>query len=177
MPGGAKVALAGLLLLSLAASSTVLTDGNSLYFSRVRDGLRVSLFGPPMPLIPGPTDFSVMVQDAGDLQPIVDARVVLMASQGGRSESGVALTHRNAADRLLFAGSIDLPRPGPWRINLQVTVGERKLATRFPLTVMPSASFSQAWPYFALVLLVIFLFGCNQWLRWRQRAYPSRSAA
>ncbi|HLH76423.1 MAG TPA: hypothetical protein VKV28_06385 [Candidatus Binataceae bacterium] len=178
MAGGARAALALALLLGLLRPSAGWTDGGALYFSRAQDGLRVSLFGPALPLTPGISDLTVMVQDARDLQPILDARVVLVLSEGARSQSlRVRLTHREAADKLLYAGGITLARPGRWTANLQVAAGARKLEGSFSLIVVPGASFTQVWPYFALVVLVIFLFGWNQWLSHRQRVGPSHSIA
>ena len=177
-PGSSAALACAILLVGLLWPMAGWSDGGAVYLSRALGGLRVSLFGPPLPLTPGAADLSVMVQDARDLHPILDARVALVLSEAARPGSHrVALSHARAADKLLYAGSVVFTRPGSWTIRLQVAAQGRDLETSFPLTVAAGGTFSQVWPYLAAVPLIVFLFGWNQWLAYRQRGQATSLAA
>jgi len=86
---------------------------------------RISVFTPRDPVPTGPSDISVLVQDARSSETILDAEVDLsIRSVNGAGGSGsVRATHEQSANKLLQAADVDLPGSRPR--ELQVTVRRR----------------------------------------------------
>ena len=117
MPGRALMILATLLL-PLSARA----DGGLARLVVESGELRLTVFSSPTPLRAGPVDLSVMVQDRETLEPMLDRRVELrlVPSAGGRSLE-VAAIRGHSTNRLLYSALVDLPDPGRWRVEVEVT--------------------------------------------------------
>ncbi len=82
----------------------------------------VSVFMSPSPLVVGPIDVSVLVQQAGTRDYVHDARVIVTAEPPGSSGTGVTseATHEQATNKLFYAAKFELPTEGRWRIRVDV---------------------------------------------------------
>ena len=160
MPGRALMILATLLL-PLSARA----DGGLARLVVESGELRLTVFSSPTPLRAGPVDLSVMVQDRETLEPMLDQRVELRLgpSEGGRTLE-VAATREDSTNRLFYSALVDLPDPGRWRIEVEVTGARGGARESFELWVdAERPALLTLWPYWALPLVVIGVFGLHQW--------------
>lgn len=152
-----RVAASLLLLgfLSLPATG----DGGKLILQGQSAGETISLFADPYPVRAGEAcDFSVLVQRGEE--PVQDGSVRL--SLGSQS---FALSHKNATNKLLFAGTAAVPTAG----TLDVAVTHERSLVAGQLDVAgASAPVLSYWPYFAVLPIAAALFVLNRYLK-RQR--------
>ena len=160
MPGRALMILATLLV-PLSARA----DGGLARLVVDSGEFRLTVFSSPTPLRAGPVDLSVMVQDRETLEPMLDRRVELrlVPSAGGRSLE-VAAIRGHSTNRLLYSALVDLPDPGRWRIEVEVTGARAGARESFEVWVVAERPAVLAlWPYWALPLIAIGIFGLHQW--------------
>lgn len=161
-----------ILLLTAGLCSSTFADGGRLRFSRTAGPFLVTLFTTPEPLTPGPSDFSVLVQDAKSGDILSDARVTFKLNLSGTAETVQAVaTHGIATNRLLQAAAVNLPASGPWMLHVEVQQSTRSATLDFPIPVEPgSRRTTVIWIFASLPPLVIVLFLLHQ----RQKAYLAR---
>jgi hypothetical protein len=144
--------------LLLAAAAILHADGGSVLLRQQDGPFLITVFGTPQV---GRTDFSVLVQNAANLSPVLDADVdIFVAHNMSRA------THQQATNKLLYAATIQFFRPGSYSMLVRASRngevgsidGNITVATATP----PWISF---WPYFALVPAAVLLFALNQWLK------------
>jgi hypothetical protein len=153
---------AGALLL---ASAGARADGGALCVSRSDGPFVVSIFTAPTPLRVGSIDVSVLVQNADDRAPVLDAAVDL-ALRGADLQLTAPATHAAAANKLLYAAGIAIPSPGRWSISAQARAADRVGTASCEIEVGPPAPPAVVfWPYLALPFVVIALFVLQQWLK------------
>jgi len=106
----------------VALPALVRADGGVVRAREVSGPFVLTVFTTPTPLRTGPADVSVMVQDRDTLEPVLDARVVvtLTATEGGGAPTTASATRARAANKLLYAASVVLPRVGEWRLRAAV---------------------------------------------------------
>jgi len=105
------------------APSAIDMDGEVMRMQEVSGPYRISVFTAPDPLPAGPCDVSVLVQDRGTGEPVLDAPVSLAIAEIKSTNDRPALipaTGEASSVKLLEAGTVNLPRQGAW--NLRVTV-------------------------------------------------------
>lgn len=177
-------ALAAILVLlaALAAADRrrAHADGGLVRASGVQSGLLVTLFTSPTPLRSGAADVSVLVQDAATRDALLDAQVrVRVAPQHEDAmPQVVALGPAAATNKLLQAGTVALPIPGPYRIVAEVRRGLARAVLVADVTVEPPLPPLLAlWPYLALPPAVVGIFLVQQWLRQRSLGTARGSSA
>jgi len=140
-------------------------DGGLVRLSAEAGPFRLTAFTSPTPLRAGPVDVSVLVQDAADGAPVLDAEVEVRAMAASGGEAIVeAATRGGASNRLLRSALLRIPDAG--RFTLEVLVTRRGVSARAAceIDVLPALSAPIAyWPYFALPPAAIVLFTLRRW--------------
>ena len=151
-----------ILLLLLCLCSRALADGGRLRFSRASGPFQVTLFTSPEPLTPGPSDFSVMVQDRATGDILQDATVTLDLDQQDRHAHAIAL-HRLATNKLMQAADLTLTSSGQWKVHLVIEQAGRSSTIDESLTVEAGSRQAKiVWVFATLPVLAIFLFVLHQ---------------
>jgi hypothetical protein len=164
-------------MLLIAASiatvtSRVRADGGTVLWQRTTGPFQVTLFTAQTPLRKGPTDLSVMLEEAGETRPIVGARVFVELENGSGKTVRAEATHRLARNKLLYCSLIDLPEAGYWKMKIIIEYGDERAEVLDHLMVAnPQPMLLAYWKLITFPPMIIILFIINQWLR------RSRSAA
>ncbi len=148
----------------------------------------VTIFTASEPQQDSPVDVSVMVQDRGSNDAILDAAVKLtftppigssageieetcgtleMAGKGPHSEQFTAVaTRRQASNKLLYAVPVKFDAAGLWQLQAFIKREDdfEEITCRIPVSA-PSRELTGLVPYLALPPLLVGLFALNQWLR------------
>ena len=149
-------------------------DGGVVRLNERAGPFVVTVFTAPSPVSVGPVDVSVMVQEATDARPVLDARVSLVFR--GEDGSGLAAeaTREQAQNQFLYAAPVDLPSPGRWDLQVTVERGPDSVTVATAIPVDPPAPpLLSYWPYLALPPFAIALFAVHQ----RSRHRRSKGAA
>jgi hypothetical protein len=149
-------------VLVLAAQvGTAFADGGVVVASGAAGALRASVLISPAPLRAGPTEWSVLLQDAGGA-PVLDGHVGLEI--GDR----VVPAQRDAStNRLLYTARVDLSEVGTVPVALHVTDHGR---LDFEVTVGAARGRgAEHWRVLAIPPVALALFALHQWLRLRER--------
>ncbi|MGH9620373.1 MAG: hypothetical protein ACRD45_11815 [Bryobacteraceae bacterium] len=161
------------LLLCCVVSAPLLADGGTLQLQKQSEGLLISLFSSPVPLRAGTGDLSVMVQDAKDHSPILDAHVLVHVAQtvnGEIREVAVPATHAKASNKMLYAAQVPFAAAGNWRATVDVASHGKTASVSGPLRVLPKQPPIFAyWPFFLVIPVLIILFTLNRLLKRRRR--------
>ncbi len=160
-----------LLMLLFSLAAVLAADGGTLQVRRTSGPFVLSVFTSPAVLRAGNIDFSVLVQQAAGLAPVLDADVEVRANNRQGILVSKAATHDNAQNKLLYAASLDLSRPGEWTFDVLVHQQER--AAQVSGTLIAASGeprFLAHWPQWAFVPALVLLFILNQWLKNKQRA-------
>jgi hypothetical protein len=148
--------------LFLAFTALLFADGGSVLLRKQSGSFLITVFGTPQV---GTTDFSVLVQNALDHSPVLDASVDIRVAHNIQPA-----THEQATNKLLYAASINFFRPG--RYSMQVNAWRNGYGGSIDgdIIVAPASPPLVAyWPYFAVIPAAIFLFILNQRLKSRRR--------
>lgn len=155
-------------LLFLAAAALAFADGGSVLLHQRSGPFFITVFGAAQV---GLTDFTVLVQNASDQSPILDAEVNVFVARNMRRA-----THDQAANKLLYAASIRFYRAGNYSMLVRVSRNGEEGSVNGNIAVAPATPpWLAYWAYFALVPVAILLFALNQWLkatRVRRRPAP-----
>jgi hypothetical protein len=155
----------------------VLADGGTVLVQKRTSNLVVTVFGSPSILRAGPVDLSVLVQEADNAAPVLDATVRLGLSrlQSGTSNeawvppccslrspddlSEIPATHAAAQNKLLYAATPQLPQSGDWQLSVAVRRGSDVTSLNVPLRIEPPAPvWTQYWFWFALPPVLVGLY-------------------
>ena len=113
-----------LIVLALfAISSAARADGGHIALHATSGPYTVTLFTMPEPLVAGPVDLSLLVQDASTGAVLGDASAegTLALTGGAAAQTTITLGHQAATNALLLAGTASLARPGSYALTLRVT--------------------------------------------------------
>lgn len=155
---------------SLLAACALFADGGPVLLRQQSGPFLVTVFGAPQA---APTDLSVLVENARDRTPLLDADVVFHIAG-----DSVRATHDQASNKLLYAALVNFSQPGPSRLAITVTQRGSTATLSAAINVAPApAPVLAYWPYFALVPAAILLFALNQWLKQKRRAQAKSAAA
>jgi hypothetical protein len=156
--------LAMLLLVPIVARA----DGGVVRVRQASGPFLISVFTASDPLRAGPIDVSVLVQDVGSGDPVLDATVGL-ALQPHDSASAPLLaraTHERATNKLLQAAIVTIPAAGRWALRVDVRRGQDEATVTTGLQVAPPAPrLAAIWPYLLVPPLAIAVFALHQALR------------
>jgi hypothetical protein len=94
----------------------------------------------PTPVRPGGVDVSVLVYQAHTERLVQDALVTVTAQELGQVLPSVTFsaTHERASNPLFYAADVELPRPGRWRLSIQVSSQLGEGTTAFDVDVAQS---------------------------------------
>ncbi len=149
------------------APTIACADGGTVRFCEVRDGRRITIFTAPTLLRAGLVDVSVLVQDVGSGNPLLDLPIVVSAYPiaDPRRRISAPATTEAATNKLLHAAQLKLPEAGAWRIEVVVEGAQHEPGIRFDLDVAQQPppwldlSLWIGWP-----LLAIGVFAVHQYL-------------
>lgn len=165
--------------LTLGSAAAAFGDGGSLILRKQTGPLVVSVFSAESPVRVGTADLSVMVENASDESPVMDAKVMLRLTKttvGAVTEVAAPASHAKATNKTLYAAQVTLPSKGEWRLSADVTADGKTDEVSADLNVLPPAPPAQKyWPYFALVPFAVLLFAFNRWLRRRRDVIHPRA--
>lgn len=146
--------------LLLMGTGLLLADGGIVLLHRDAGPYVVTVFASPNPPRSGTIDMSVLVQMSETLDPVLDAAVPI-ALTNGSSEIHALATHAQAQNKMLYAASVLLERPGDWRYT--VTIDGSSVAGVIAIAPeMPKAAAYAGYlalPFFCLAILAL-----HQWL-------------
>lgn len=176
-----------LLLLAVAATAwcdRAQADGGQVRVMEGRGGYRLTVFTSPNPLRAGPTDVSVLLQDADTGEAVSDATVTveLTPADGQPAPLRALATTDAATNKLLRAALVELPSPGRWDVCVECTTapGRPPIAATFSMDVAPPLpEWLTVWPWFAWPAIAVALFVVHRRLVHRNQsrhASGSRSA-
>ncbi len=161
--------LAAVLMLGMWATAA-LADGGTILLHQDAGAFTITLFAAPQPLRAGAADFSVMVQDRGSGEVLLDPVIDLTFAPEGASppQQTVRLAKGLASNRLLQACTVHFSSAGKWRLTLLVRRGNDEARLSTVCFVEPDHSRSTlVWFYVLLPVAVILLFAIHQFLKLR----------
>jgi len=145
-------------------------DGGTLQVRQSSGPFVLSVLTSPAVLRAGTIDFSVLVQESGRLDPVMGADVEVRAENGDGIIVSKAATHDNAQNKLLYAASLNLSRPGQWGFTVRVRQHELAAQVSGKLVVEPrEPRFLAHWPQWLFIPVLVLLFALHQWLKGKQR--------
>ncbi len=118
------------MIVALLTATPVLADGPHIAFHGTAKGYAVTLFSAPDPLVAGPAELTLLVQDAdsGTMVPAVQAQGQLMLAGG--APVAFTLAPGSAGGPQLLLATVKLPQAGAYALQLQVAAAG-KSATEF----------------------------------------------
>ena len=160
-----------LTLLACVATTALYADGGTLQLRQTAGPLVLSVFTAPALIRAGNVDFSVLVQNAAGLDPVLGANVEVRAENGAGIVVSKAATHENAQNKLLYATSLNLPTPGEWQFTVRIRQqGLTEQISGKLVVASGEPRFLAHWPQWAFVPVLLLLFGLHQSLKARQQA-------
>jgi hypothetical protein len=165
-----RTLLLGIVLAGAAIAAHA--DGGRLQLRQAAGPFVVSLFSAPESLAVGPADLSVMVEEQGSGNVLLDADVVVTLTSEDASVAPVVahLSHAHATNRLLQDAVVQLPHAGRWRAVVQVSEAGRGASAATDLTVANySARRGTVWLFAVLPLFAVALFAWVQAAKQRTR--------
>jgi len=151
---------------------TAHADGGRLQLRQAAGPFVVSLFTTPESLAVGPADLSVMVEEQGGSNVLLDADVVvtLTPADGHVAPVIAHLSHAHATNRLLQDAVVQLPRAGRWHAVIHVSETGREASVATELTVANySARRGTVWFFAVLPACAVALFAWVQVAKQRAR--------
>ncbi len=162
------------LLFFLLGISSCFGDGGVLLGKTDWGSLRASVFGSPAPLLAGPADISVLLQDSG--KPALNAAVTFRwTSLGGGKEwlppccsmatdkEVIPAVIGHSGNRLLYSAMLPIKSSGPGRLDIQVKYDGQTHHASFELSAAhPPSAPVRYWPWLAMTPLAIVGFVLHQ---------------
>ena len=141
--------------------------------SRQESPFVITVFAAPVPLRAGPIDLTVLVQTRDSLQPVLDADVSIRLN--GPSEMAAPASRSKAQNKLLYAATLNLPRPGEWKyaVSVHSRAGQATISGAFQAGP-PAPPLAAYTFYLAIPPVLIAIFALHQWLS--RRSAPGRIA-
>ena len=155
----------------LVPGSAAWADGGAVRAIERDRGFQISLFTSPNPLVAGPADLSVLVQDAESLAPVPAAQVAIRLTPRGRAYAAEEFeaTRELATNKLFRDCHVEL-EPGWYDVEVIARTGEGPGHVRASIEVGPRPTQAAAfWPWYAWPAVPIVLFGVHEYLMHRRR--------
>lgn len=159
-----------------AAATNSQADGGRVVHIEKLDGVTITVFAAPTPLMAGPVDVSFLVQDAESLQTISDASISILCQQAAAREHidkspsiAAAASRELATNKLLQSAIVDLPSGGEWRVTTTVTINTQNAEFDFTLSIDDAASASEWRTAVILPIAGIALFAIHRQLKRQQK--------
>lgn len=150
-------------------------DGGAILLHRDAGPFTITLFAAPQPLATGAADVSVMVQDRGSgdvlLDPTIDVTFGL-AGTGGVQQT-VRLAPRKSGNRMLQGANLEFAKAGAWHVTVVVHRGNYVAQVSTECTVEANSSRAMlVWFYVLLPVGLILIFILHQALKQNQAKRP-----
>ena len=170
----ARLSISLLILSALAVRASA--DGGMVRLSREVGAYRVTLFSAPTPFRAGPVDLSLLLQDAETGAAILDAEVLVRVRKSGGTTSATTYlaTHEQATNKLYYSALFELPSPGLWELETQITgaLGSARVSCSIE-TAPPTPTVARMWPWIGWPVAVIVLFAIHRTLRRRSDRFDA----
>ena len=154
-------------------------DGPHIAFHASQGAYTVTLFSAPDPLVAGPADLTLLVQNAADGSLAASPSVEGQAALPGHAPVTFRLLPGGAGNRRLLGATVHLADPGTYTFTLAVaTPGAAPVTFRGTLPVERNEGRRNTvlWAVF-LPMVLIALFLVNQQAKLRLRRTRARAAA
>lgn len=163
-------------LLCCAFPLTARADGGTVRLMEVAGDWRITAFTSPTPLVAGPIDVSVMVQNAetGEvLTPGPQVQVTALPLERRGPPLTAPAISEAATNKLLQAAHLELPYEGKWQFTIEVTRPDQSAARlRFDAEAAPlPPRWFTLWPWFCWPAGAILLYALH-----RQFTKPRRGS-
>ena len=159
------------LLVVVALVAQVVTthaDGGHVQLHQAAGPFVITVFTAPTPLHAGPVDVSVLVQDRGDGQPVLDGEVYVWLWRDGAMTVDGRATRAVAQNKLLYSTVVHVPEAGTWELEVTVTQGQDSASVRGQVSAAAPRPFVLAyWRSLSLPPVVATLFALHQWVKRR----------
>ncbi|REK10233.1 MAG: hypothetical protein DWQ37_16640 [Planctomycetota bacterium] len=158
-----SLAAAGILAVALSPAGA-LADGGVVRAMRSSGDYQISVFTSPNPLVAGPVDLSVLVQDAATLATVaeVDVEVAVTPRERPYAAARLPATREAATNKLFLAVWIDL-EPGWHDVEVRCHRSERSGSVRFAMQVgAPRSDTSSLWPWYTWPVVPVALFAMHR---------------
>jgi hypothetical protein len=167
-----------LILFLMCLAANAFGDGGSVQLHSVTGPFEITLFAePPLPRA-GQIDFSVLIQDAKNAEPVLDASVSLVltpvkvhqkaqpawyppscAVSAPVNLADVPLLHSGASNRLLYGVTIQIPAAGDWHVRAEIRRGNEQAAVEGTVMIAePFPPIANYWPFFLFPVVAIGLY-------------------
>lgn len=147
-------------------TSNVQADGGTVLWQRTTGPFAVTAFTTESSLRIGPTDISFLVESMDQPNPVVDAQVFIELENEAGASIRAEATHKQARNKLLYCGQINVPEAGHWKMKIIIEHGGERAELLERLMVSGKQPMLIAyWKLLAFPPVVIVLFVINQWLR------------
>ena len=178
MPGAGFRSAAGVfsfLFLLLVCACPAYADGAHIALRAVAGPYSVTLFTAPEPLVSGPADLSLLVEDAATGAMLSEATADGVLHCAGAEPARMTLSHEAAANKLLLAAGPTMMRPGSCTLVLRIGQPGSPTVSVTAVLQVGEDHRRRTTLLFALVLPagVIVLFLVNQQVKLRRRPPPS----
>jgi hypothetical protein len=141
-------------------------DGGVVLWQRTSAPFIITLFSTEVPLRPGVTDLSVLLESTEGHSPILDARVAIELEHEAGTIIRAEATRSQAQNKLLYCSLINIPESGQWKMRLHVRRGDGSAEVLSDLLVAaPQPVLLSHWELIAVPPIIIGLFITNQCLR------------
>lgn len=160
-----------LLVLTCALAVGLGADGGTLQVRQTSGPFVLSVFTSPAVLRAGNVDFSVLVQESDRLDPVLGADVEVRSENGEGIIVSKTATHGNAQNKLLYAASLNLSRPGEWIFSVRARQQALTAEVSGKLYAGPrEPRFLAHLPQLVFVPALVLLFVLHQFLKRKQQA-------
>lgn len=155
-------------------AAPLFADGGVMLSRQESSPFVITVFAAPVPLRSGPIDLTVLVQTRAALEPVLDANVSIRLD--GDSQIVAAASRSHAQNKLLYAATLNLPRPGTWKYTVSVKspAGQAAISGGFQ-AAEPAPPLAAYTFYLAIPPVFIAIFVLHQWLS--RRSAPGRIAS
>jgi hypothetical protein len=151
---------AALLFVLFACAAAAAADGGRVRVRRAAGPWTITVFTSPEPLVAGPADVSVLVQERDGGAIVLDADIVFELRGPGGKERAVAAGP--GTNRLLESAVVTLATPGDWLVSVSVRRAGESARVSCPLPVGPAPSrLAGLWPLLAFPPFGVALFALH----------------
>jgi len=154
-------------LIATVWCSAARADGGAVRVVEKQHGYQISVFTAPHPLVAGPVDVSILLQDVRTLEPVRNSTVTVIATPRDQPSAVIhcAATSEAATNKLFRAAQFQLPQSGWWDVEVICQTSHDDARVQFAMeTGTPLGGWLAVWPWFSWPIVPVLLFAMHQWL-------------
>jgi hypothetical protein len=144
---------------------STLADGGTVRISEMKGDYRITALTAPIPFRAGPVDISVLVQDAATGEALPDVKVTLGIAPRERPSDmrQYPATTGAATNKLFHSALFDLPAPGWWTVEIDVSGPHGAARASFDAEAADRLPrWLSMWPWFSWPFLAVLVFAVHQ---------------